>query len=177
MSLNQKLHAAVRLLDHLPPEDRSDLQRICHAIRQAQAELLARAAHAMQRCLHNCGGLCCRNTQIDAIISHWDFVFILGLDPAWQAAMAACIADEAPYFTADCLFLKTQGGPCIFPSDVRPEVCITTFCSDTAAIREELRRVQRAFRRLRRFMLFRRLRALGRRLAQRRAAQRSRPAA
>ena len=85
MSLHYKFQSAVRLLDRLPLEDRPALHQICRRIRDAEAHLQTNAASAMQQCLHNCGGLCCRNTQIDAIISQLDFVYILADDPAYRS--------------------------------------------------------------------------------------------
>lgn len=176
MSLHYKFHSAVRLLDRLPREDRPALRQICRRIRDAEARLQTNAAPAMQRCLYHCGGLCCRNTQVDAIISQLDLVYILADDPARRYAIAAQVAAEAPFFTADCMFLKDRTGPCIFPPDARPEVCITTFCSGSEVIRKELRHVRRQFRRLQLFICLRHFRAIRRWVADRAAGRRrSRP--
>ena len=66
-------------------------------------------------------------------------VFILTLTPTLADPMADRVADEQPFYSADCMFLKSHSEPCIFASDIRPEVCITTFCSGDADIQKEIR--------------------------------------
>ncbi len=148
MSLRYKLKKARSLLATLAPEERSDLTRICKNIRRSQEILLENAEPAMQQCLHNCAGLCCRNARVDDIIGLWDLVYILTLTPELEEEMTARVDLEKPFYSADCMFLKANTGPCIFGSAVRPEVCITTFCSGDDGIQKEIRRVKRKFFRL-----------------------------
>jgi hypothetical protein len=58
-------------------------------------------------------------------------------------------------------FLARGRGPCIFADDLRPEVCITTFCADTTNLRCEIRDVKRGFAALGRFLVRQRLKTLG----------------
>jgi hypothetical protein len=160
MSLRYKLHRAHRLLAQLDPDERSRLARVCAGIRQAQEALLAKAEPAMHQCLHNCEGLCCRNARMDDIIGLWDLVYILAVTPALEPDMQSRVRKEKPFFSADCMFLAGRMGPCIFPSGVRPEVCITTFCSGDAGIQKEIRAVRRQFWKLHWFFMGRRPRHL-----------------
>ncbi len=160
MSLRYKLHKARTLIAALTPAELDQLKGICASIKSAQAALLQNAGPAMQQCIHNCQGLCCRNAQLDDIIALWDLVFILTLTPALADPMADRVAEEKPLYSADCLFLKSRIGPCIFASDIRPEVCVTTFCSGDAGIQKEIRAVKRQFIKLPWFFLRRKPRAI-----------------
>lgn len=148
MSLRYKLHKAQALIAALTPAEHDELKRICAAIQRSQAALLQNAEPAMHQCIHNCEGLCCRNAQVDDIIGLWDLVFILTLTPALAETMAERVGEENPFYSADCLFLQSRIGPCIFGSDIRPEVCVTTFCSGDTGIQKEIRAVRRQFRKL-----------------------------
>lgn len=99
---------------------------------------------------------------LDEILGRDDFIYVLVRAPYLKSRMAACLADERPFFTADCCFLEGGTGPCMFPPGVRPEVCLTTFCGHTASIREEIRRLKRAFGKLAWFVRLRRLPGLRR---------------
>ena len=160
MSLRYKLNKAQRLLATLTPEEHAELERICARVRQSQETLLENAGAAMQQCLHNCEGLCCRNAQVDEIIGLWDMVYILTLTPDLAQDMAARVACEKPFYSADCMFLEANTGPCIFTPAIRPEVCITTFCSGDDGIQKEIRRVKRQFFKLGWFFFFRKPRAV-----------------
>jgi hypothetical protein len=168
VSLRYKLNRARRLLAGLSTGERARLTHICASIHQAQENLLANAGPAMQQCLHNCEGLCCKNARVDDIIGLWDLVYILALAPALLPTMQDRVRNEEPFFSADCMFLAGHTGPCIFPSGVRPEICITTFCSGDAGIQKEIGAVRRQFRKLPWFFLRRRplifFRAMHRRL-------------
>jgi hypothetical protein len=59
-------------------------------------------------------------------------------------------------FSADCLFLMEEKGPCLFHPSVKPERCIITFCEDTSPIRREIRSVRSAFSKLSRYTKLRR---------------------
>ena len=166
MSLRYKLHKAQALITALSPAEHKELKHICEAVQRSQAALLQNAGAAMQQCIHNCEGLCCRNAQVDDIIGLWDLVFILTLTPSLANPMTDRVADEQPFYSADCMFLKSHGEPCIFASDVRPEVCITTFCSGDAGIQKEIRAVKRQFFRLPWFFFKRKPRAIWRILQQ-----------
>ena len=173
MSLRYKLKKAQTLLTALTPEERADLTRICENIQRSQEDLLANAGPAMQQCLRNCEGLCCRNARVDDIIGLWDLVYILALTPALADDMAARVEHESPFYSANCMFLKEDTGPCIFTATVRPEVCVTTFCSGDRTIQKEIRRVKREFFKIGCFFFWRRPRALFKRLS--RPARRGAP--
>ncbi len=166
MSLRYKLNRAQALITELSPAEHDEFTRICEAVQRSQAALLQNAGAAMQQCIHNCEGLCCRNAQVDDIIGLWDLVFILTLKPALAETMAQRVAEEKPFYSADCLFLKSRIGPCIFASDIRPEVWVTTFCSGDAGIQKEIRAVKRQFFRLPWFFFKRKPRAVWRTLRQ-----------
>jgi hypothetical protein len=162
MSLRYKFNRARTLLAALSAEERQKLVRICEAIQQSQETLLQNAVPAMQQCLHNCEGLCCRNAQVDDIIGLWDLVYILALTPDLEESMAARVAHEKPFYSADCMFLEGRSGPCIFVSSIRPEVCITTFCRGDDGIQKEIGNVRRQFLRLHWFFLCRQPRVIRR---------------
>jgi hypothetical protein len=148
MGIKADFIAAERFIDRLRPADKPRLHRICREIQGAEADLLSRAAPAMERCINACEGICCRNVQLEAIIGIWDLVYILTVAPDYRERMAACLEKEVPLFAADCIFLENGVGPCILPPTARAEVCLTTFCSSTDAIAPEIRRVKRKFYRL-----------------------------
>ena len=160
MSLRYKLGKARKLLAALSADEHAKLRTICKNIRQSQEILLKNALPAMQQCLHNCEGLCCRNAQVDDIIGLMDLVYILTLTPAFEESMTRRVANEKPFYSSDCMFLKGDGGPCIFASAVRPEVCITTFCSGDRGIQKEIKDVKRQFLRLNWYFLCRKPRAV-----------------
>jgi hypothetical protein len=164
MSLRYKLGKARRLLASLSADEKAALRQICENIRQAQETMLANARPAMQQCLHRCEGLCCRNARVDDIIGLMDLVYILTLTPEFEETMTVRVAREKPFYSADCMFLKTDGGPCIFTSAVRPEVCITTFCSGDQGIQKEIQAIKRQFVKLNWFFLRRKPQAVCRAL-------------
>lgn len=157
MGLRYKFRRARRIIAALLPEDRRRLERIAAGIQAAEEALLRRAAVPMAQCLGACQGLCCRNVDLDAIIATDDFIYLLARAPHLADPIASCLAADPPLFTADCPFLEGGAGPCIFPAALRPEVCLTTFCGDTADIRQEIRRLKRAYRKLAWFVRLRRL--------------------
>ena len=145
MSIKSNIRQARALLASLSAADLGRVRNACRDIQTAQNELLAAADTMMVRCRDGCQGLCCRNVDLDAIISPWDLVYILILKPELQTRIASCTEDSEGFYSSDCPFLEAGVGPCIFPTDVRPEVCITSFCTSTTPINGELRRVKRAF--------------------------------
>ncbi|MFP4160002.1 MAG: hypothetical protein ACLFR9_09875 [Desulfobacterales bacterium] len=145
MSLGHKFRQAEKILSALAPEDKKELEKLCREIRAAELELTEKSGSLMLRCIEQCRGLCCRNLEVDSIFSRWDFLFILGLHPDFRKNILRCLKEENLFFPADCIFLENGTGPCIFPPGVRPEVCLVSFCDDTAPIRKEIREVRRKF--------------------------------
>ena len=174
MSLAYKFRKAERLLKLMEPADRGGLLDICRQIRSAQADLSASAGQQMERCIGRCQGICCRNIELDPIISHWDLVFILTLAPDIRSRIQDCLRREDPLYRTDCIFLENGKGPCMFPENVRPEVCVTTFCQDDGPIRREIQRVKRRFFRLSWYASWRTIRAHLRALARAATAARTR---
>jgi len=139
---------AEQIIAGLHPADHEKLRSICQEIQAAETNLLKQAEHNMDRCIKACEGLCCRNIQLEAIIGVWDLVYILTVASDFRDRMAACLENEIPFYAADCIFLENGVGPCIFPSAVRAEVCLTTFCSRTEVINQEIQQVKRKFYKL-----------------------------
>jgi len=161
VGLNYKLNRAVGVLQCLAASEAERLDRICAGIKAAETRLSAQSAPLVEKCLLHCQGMCCRNAAFDDIIGLADFVYILRVAPHLEEPMRACLSDEKPFFTADCPFLAQGRGPCIFADDLRPEVCITTFCADTTGFGGEIRAVQRGFASLGRFLVRHRLKTVG----------------
>ena len=159
MSLKHLFRQAQKIIEESSAEDWKGLERICLEIRDAEMELQEKARPIMTRCIHRCGGICCRNIQIDLIIGLWDFLFMLVLKPHLKKQIEECLEKEEPIFSADCIFLKDGVGPCIFPYDARPEVCIVTFCGDTSPIKKKIAAVKRKFFKLTCFASLRKPRA------------------
>ncbi len=157
MSLNYQFRQAQKIIRGLNPEELKSLQKICGEIQTAEIALQEKSKDLMTRCIKKCGGICCKNVQSDLIISHWDFVFILTLMPSLENDMSTCLKKEQPFFSSDCIFLNDGAGPCIFPDDARPEVCIVTFCDNTSPVRKEIIGVKRKFFKLTCFVLMRKI--------------------
>lgn len=148
MSLNYAFRRAVVLIDGMNAAERARLSDLCSRVRAAEEELTSAASRLLQDCGVRCRGICCRNLEMDAVIAYGDFVYILE-GAAWLGdAIARNLEREEPFYTSNCPFLEGGVGPCIFPADLRPEVCVTSFCRDDAEVRAEIRRVRRCFRRL-----------------------------
>lgn len=148
MSLRYKFRKALSIVEGLGSEELRAVTEVCHRIKDAQDQLCRSARENLHRCYHACEGLCCRNIEIDAIISHWDFVYILMLTEGIRDIMSACLANENLFYSADCVFLKDGTGPCLFPDGIRPETCIVSFCTQTESLDDEVSRVKKAFFRL-----------------------------
>ena len=99
----------------------------------------------LTRCHTLCRGLCCRNINVDALVQYGDFVFILTLAGELRKAAQHCLKAADPLFPQDCIFLRDGAGPCIFPENLRPQICVTAFCMETPPARPAIRRVKRAF--------------------------------
>lgn len=145
MSLRHCHYQAAKLLRHWPAGSRPLLDRLCRQIQEAERKLNEAAAARLQGCLRECRGLCCRNLDLEAVFGVSDFVYIRVAGATPDAAIADCLRREIPIFTSNCPFLEHGTGPCIFPPDVRPEVCITSFCHGDGALTAAIRAVKTRF--------------------------------
>lgn len=152
MSLHYDFHRAKRIIQSMSAGESSHLKAVCDRIRHAEERLNAAAASAIEHCMLNCGGMCCRNIHLDQLIGVKDFVFLLTVERHLKETMHACLEKESIY-SADCLFLENGVGPCLFSSNAKPEMCICTFCSDATAMKQEIEDVKAAFNVLARFLL------------------------
>ena len=150
MSLRYKIKRVQTILTSLDADRRASLEAVCRRIADAEQALNDAVAGDLQTC-RRCGGLCCRNVYPDDLITLMDCLFFWVRHPAGRPAIAAAVPHE-PLFSADCLFLADGVGPCLLPTDARPERCITAFCGAPGAARE-IRGVRAAFGRLYRFYL------------------------
>lgn len=158
MSLRYCFKQAQKLLSELSSEDTERIQKVCDIIQEAENRLGYAARENLNRCYNACEGICCKNVDIQAVISHWDFVYLLAANPSLEKIIEPCLENENRFYPADCIFLANGTGPCIFPGNLRPEVCITAFCTETPQLSGEIRQVKSAFRRLTRIVLFARFR-------------------
>ena len=156
MGLKNKFNRAAFVIDHLTPGQLENVKDICSKIEAAQAELRRAAQPLMNRCINGCEGLCCRNIQADEIISLGDCVLILATGGTAPEEIARHLRRETPLFRSDCIFLKNRTGPCIFPLNARPEVCLTSFCDDAAIIKREVARLKWRFFKLSRYIFLHR---------------------
>jgi hypothetical protein len=157
MSLRYKYKKANEIVGKLLPQERESYLAICNEIKNAQEMLLTNGKAAMKKCIYGCGGLCCQNIYPDEIISLWDVVYILSNGDGLHEKITQCIQKENALFTSKCIFLENDAGPCIFPNALRPEVCITTFCSGDSTIKKEIRTVKLKFFKLYCFFLLNKL--------------------
>ena len=165
MSLLHSYHQSAKIVQRWPSERRLLLSHLCLRIQDAERKLNAAAAMRLEGCLKDCRGLCCRNLQLDAVFGIPDFVYILASMPALDAKIEECLRHKDPFFTSNCPFLDRGVGPCIFPPDLRPEVCITSFCRGDGAIKAEIRRVKIDFWKLGVLLHFRKVPLVHRLLA------------
>jgi len=154
MSLRYYFVKAQKILARIAPYDREIIEKHCRSIRIAEEQLQAAGKSAFLRCYSGCEGLCCRNLDIDAVIGFSDFIYLLTVESQLQESISACIKHEKNFFTGDCVFLINGKGPCIFPPNSRPEVCITTFCTDVESIKQEIRSVKSKFIKLNFYLHF-----------------------
>jgi hypothetical protein len=101
--------------------------------------------------------MCCRNLQLEAVFGIPDFVYILALEPLLDAGIGKRLRGKDSLYTSNCPFLEGGVGPCIFPPDVRPEVCITSFCRGDEPLKAEIRRIKIGFWKLGVLVGFRRI--------------------
>ena len=148
MGLKNKYKRAEKIISNTDGEDYRIIKAICREIQVTQQQLVMKAADNFTRCLNGCHGLCCKNIMLDDIISLNDFILIQTLQPGMKPEIERCLEDEKIMFTADCIFLKNQTGPCLFPDDLKPCTCVTTFCDDTVPARKEIGAVKMKFLKL-----------------------------
>jgi hypothetical protein len=160
MGLNYSFKKAGKIINQLSPGDLITVEKICQEIQAAEDALNRKAEENLVKCLKKCEGLCCRNIRLDEIISLYDFIYLLTVQNSMRAKISKCLENEDLFYPADCIFLSDGKGPCIFPSNTRAAVCITTFCSNEAPIKREIRCVKRKFIKLNWFILTRKPRAL-----------------
>lgn len=151
MSVASEFKAAEKTIRSLNAEDRKGLKEICVQIQRAEKTLWYRARPLLERCMARCEGLCCRNINLEDILGMADFLYILTVRPDLRDQIVRCLANES-IFSADCCFLEGGIGPCLFPADARPKVCIMTFCFDDTPVKKEIRQVGAGFNRLGRFV-------------------------
>ncbi|MFZ3047152.1 MAG: hypothetical protein WA151_14665, partial [Desulfatirhabdiaceae bacterium] len=132
----------------LHPEDGLALSRVCMQIHDTEKALNLAARPYLNRCLDICHGLCCRNVYLDEIIGMEDFLYILVLNPELAPEIEKLLKHLNYLVTADCICLEGRKGPCIFPSDIRPEVCITSFCIETPNATKQIGAVKWGFQKL-----------------------------
>lgn len=159
MGLVYEFNAARRLIHALSPEDGPALVRLCAQIQEAEQALILASGPYLNRCLNGCLGLCCRNAYLDEIIGMEDFIYILSLLPDLDAEIEKRLKHLKCLFTSDCIFLENSTGPCIFPAGIRPEVCITSFCTETPKASRQIRAVKWGFQKLFWFVRLTRARA------------------
>ena len=165
MSLGYLYRYAAEAVRQWPAESRPLLDRLCRQVQDAERSMNTAAAIRLQGCLQACQGLCCRNLDLEAVFGVADFTYILATEPSLDSRIAACLQHERPIFTSNCPFLENGAGPCIFPPDLRPEVCITSFCRGDGDLKTEIRRVKTSFWKLGFFLHFKRVPFISRLLA------------
>lgn len=159
MSLRYKFKQADKLIAGLNPGERIRLGDLCRHIQRAETHLLKAAEDILNDCGKRCQGLCCRNIHIDDIMTLLDCIHIVATAAAVRPAIDEALIREGLY-SADCIFLKGGVGPCLFPSDARPEKCILSFCRGDGIVGAEMRQVRKSFNRLARFIYFQKPRAV-----------------
>lgn len=166
MGLQYQFRKAQKTLSRLAPGDRKRLEEICGHIQQAENRLRIAAKEALEQCRTSCRGICCRNIDLDAILGFPDFVYILTLEKRLADRMAACLQHESSLYISDCIFLENGTGPCIFPPNVMPEVCIATFCSTETPAQKEITQLKWKFFQLSWFLNTLKIRVMARSLVE-----------
>lgn len=152
MGLTYRFKRAAKFVEDLSSEDLKKAKNICNSIHQSEKSLLVASANLMQGCAKVCGGICCKNVDLGAIIHTADFVYILIQHPNLKSELTFQLKKEDPLFSQDCVFLQNGIGPCLLPDPVKPAVCITTFCQDTSSVKRQIDKVKGAFISLDRFI-------------------------
>ena len=162
MGLKYKFKKAQEIIERSGNKDLIAIKGICEEIQRSQNKLLEQAKDVLKYCNDRCRGLCCRNIYPDDIITLADFVYILAMENSVESSVrdkiSECLKKET-LFSSSCIFLKRGEGPCIFPSDLRPEMCIISFCGGDTTIKKEINMVGSKFSKLIRFILLRKPRA------------------
>lgn len=162
MGLKYKFKKAQEIIERSGNKDLIAIKGICEEIQRSQNKLLEQAKDVLKYCNDRCRGLCCRNIYPDDIITLADFVYILAMKNSVESSLrdeiSECLKKET-LFSSSCIFLKKGEGPCIFPSDLRPEMCIISFCGGDTTIKKEINMVGSKFSKLIRFILLRKPRA------------------
>jgi len=164
MSLRYYFAKAQKTLNLIAPYDRTIIEKQCRSIQIAEEQLQAAGSTAFLRCYNGCEGLCCRNLEIDAVIGFSDFIYLLTVERQLQESISTCLENENRIFASDCIFLLNGKGPCIFPPTSRPEVCITTFCTDVEPVKQAIRCVKSQFMKLNLYLFFLRAKMLIKRI-------------
>jgi len=162
MSLRYYFAKAQKTLNRITPYDRAIIDKQCRLIRIAEEQLHAAGRASFLRCYSVCEGLCCRNLYIDSVIGFSDFIYLLTVENQLQERISSCLEHEKLFYAGDCVFLINGCGPCIFPPTARPEVCITTFCTDVKPVKKEIRFVKSQFMKLNFYLFFLNLKSFGR---------------
>lgn len=155
MELGKKIQRAQTIVHRFDGAQRERLLDICVEIQRAQAALNLAAEPLFRACMEQCQGLCCKNICVNDVITRLDLIYILALHEGITDRIEKCAQAET-LFPADCLFLQSGIGPCIFAPDTKPERCIITFCQETHPIKVHIRAVRSGFSRLSRYIRFRR---------------------
>ncbi len=164
MELAHALIDAHRWLASCPSADIDRLRSVCLDIHEAEKRLMRASEPYLQRCIHHCEGLCCRNVFLGEVMGFEDFCFIFVIHPEYFEILLPLVSRLNTMYTANCPFLQNGVGPCLLPEAVRPEVCITSFCMQTPDADAAIRGVQTRFRRLSRILRWLQLKALFRRM-------------
>jgi len=160
MGLRYKYRQANKIINGLDDESLARTRAIGQEIQNAEKQLSHKGEKLFLKCKLECQGLCCRNIHSDSIISHYDLLFIMVMNPEISGMIATCLEKENLFYPSDCIFLKNGSGPCIFPSDSMPEICITAFCNYEKTIEKEINILKRKFIKLSWFIWSRKPRAL-----------------
>ncbi len=139
---------AVKISQGMLPQDKRLVHKRCNSIRISQEELVAVADAAMFNCIEKCRGICCKNLDIDSVFSLWDFIFILTLAPRLKEEIQNRLDAYNALYLSPCPFLKESKGPCIFPSNIKAQICIITFCTNDEIIKKYIRTVNLNFYKL-----------------------------
>jgi hypothetical protein len=150
MELHNKILKAQHFIESLSADEKTALMRICRDIQCAQDALNNGARSFFDACIGSCQGICCRNINVNDVVTQLDMIYVLSMKKKMAGQVTQCVGSES-LFTADCLFLENGIGPCIFPSNVKPERCIITFCDETLPIKREIKAVRSKFSKLSRF--------------------------
>jgi hypothetical protein len=164
MGLIYPFKSALRIISTLTQKEHFKLLKMCSEIQIAENELNLKASPLLDQCASACKGLCCRNIILDSIIGLDDFIYILLLDPSIEYTISSCLQNRSFLYSSNCIFLSNGVGPCLFPSTIRPQVCITTFCFHDHLIKREIAAVRKNFFALEWFIRLKRTEMIGRKV-------------